>query len=1012
MSTWLLRLRNAICVSILLTPGIAGLGIAEEPTKLFLERLRDDRLYDVALKYLEISEKRNRLPASLQEDLQLEKVILLQQSISMLPTTSAREERIGQVEQELQAFLKSAPSHPRRSEAQTRFGDLLRDRAMLAIGQSKKTDNAEQASQHRTEARKRLDEAGKLYTEIIEELTPILQNLAGNRAQTPAEVERRARLQNDYRQAEILRAKSIELTADTYDENAPEWRTSLESAEASLKKIIDQMSTSRQEAGRRTLCQLYLAHIQVRLKKLKDARESFTRVESIKEAGVFRLWCSEATAGLIRIDLAETPPKYEAAIQRGDEWLKALTNQERVDPTGIDLQLAIADARIAFSKSLDPSKNGAVVRNSQREARSILLDILKINGPHKDAATKSLAELGVEAKPDSDATLPEAKNFEEATQQARMRLERAENAEQTIPLLQQQNVVQEDIDKVKLDIQNDRDQAIERYLLAIRMYKEADGREALLEAKYYLSYLYLKTEKYWESYAVASSVVESDKNTTNAPKCGEFALIALSRLLDAAPQAEQSQLVPTLEKLAKLLLEIAPGTSESRAAVDVLVRLSVREKRYADAERYVELAGENSSGSASLVGQMLWQDYQTRMAEHRSHNGEETEEDRQVLNKAESLLKSSWDNLNPDRVDLVAYHGINTLASIYLSKDRVDEALALIREPSKGSIAIVEKSPQFESKEKLEAYRVLLQALVQQAGQPGGKSMDSGEISTLVNRMKSLAGGDDALLGNALRSLAFSISSKVSQSKDPADQARMGGALGLLVQQLVEVTSDISILDSAGNAVFVLATNLQKVPGLSAQAKSLMQVADAAYTKIAAKPDAELDEVNRKREDLQMRIAIAKAGAGQFEAAHKVFAETLAKNPMNVAVQIAAARNLQEWSDGKDIELLRKAWGGAEPGANGANSIWGWNRIGQLTASRVSDENFREIYFDARYNLALCRRLIGLAQTNADARKRELTQAAGIVRQTRIVYPNFGSPQIKAKFEQLDEDLKKDLGTP
>lgn len=154
---------------------------------------------------------------------------------------------------------------------------------------------------------------------------------------------------------------------------------------------------------------------------------------------------------------------------------------------------------------------------------------------------------------------------------------------------------------------------------------------------------------------------------------------------------------------------------------------------------------------------------------------------------------------------------------------------------------------------------------------------------------------------------------------------------------------------------------------------------------------------------------MAKAGAGKFEEAHKIFVDNLGTNPMNVTFQVAAARNLQEWSDNKNAELLQKAWAGSDPDAKGANAIWGWNRISLMTQKRNSEESFRQIYFDARYNLALCQRYIGLSQSDATARKKELNKALSVVRQTKILYPNLGTPEFKTKFEQLEAELQIDI---
>lgn len=151
-SSWLTCLAIA-CGTASVSPSGPRL-FAEEPAKRFLERLREERLFDVAVQYLEISEKKNRIPESLKSDLPLEKVGLLQDSILTLQKPDQIEARMKQIEEQLRSFLATAGSHPRKSEAQTRLGDLLRDRAVFAVQESKRPENASKADEFLQKARK------------------------------------------------------------------------------------------------------------------------------------------------------------------------------------------------------------------------------------------------------------------------------------------------------------------------------------------------------------------------------------------------------------------------------------------------------------------------------------------------------------------------------------------------------------------------------------------------------------------------------------------------------------------------------------------------------------------------------------------------------------------------------------------------------------------------------------------------------------------------------------------
>jgi len=922
-------------------------------------------MFEVGLKYLELAEKRDRLPDSFKADLAIERILLEQESLPNLKSPKLVEERMTSIESGLKSFIESSPKHPRRSEAQTRLGDVLRSRAEAAIEESEAETNQTRVSELKAKARQWFLDANKLYVSINEELKPILEGLAGNRAQSEEEIQLREKYRADYRQAEILQAKTLEFVSQTYDKDSAEWRSWLEKSEKKLSEIVDKTSGAK-EAGRRMLSLLYRAQVQAKLGKWKEARESFTRVADVNEGGIFRTWKIESIAGLIRLDLLDSPPKYEPAIQRGVDALKSASNQEKSEPHWIDLQMALVEARIAWGKQL----------------AAIGLDSV--------------------AQKETDEKFPEPKNFEEAIAQARNRLDRAENAEKTLSLAKDE----ESRSQIMEAIANDRTQAIVGYQKSLRLYSESDSREDLVEAKYLIAYLYLRTEQYWQALALSQAIVRTDRGTDKAQKSGGFALVALTKLIASRPEEEKAALLPALESLAKNLLDTAPGSEESKNALDTLIKLAIINKQYDKAVEYVKLGGNRGSG-ASILGQLFWRDYQLNLIQHKKNKTPETDDDRRLKQQAEELLKATWDALDPDQADAALISGVNALANLYLMSDRLADAKSVIDDPKKGAIVLVKANGEIEKKDILEAYKLQLQSMVQSAGSQGGTPLEAVTVTSIVDRMKSLSAGQDVLLTNALRSLASSIGTKIESTKDIGEQAKLGNALAVLVQQLVSVTSDIGILDSAGSSVLESARNLAKLPGLAEQSKTLMAVAEQAYSKIASATDEELKAANRNPLEVRIRLAMSKTGVGKCEESHQLYLDMLSKSPKNLTIQMEAARNLQAWSGSKDTALLKRAWAGSDPNTNKENIIWGWNKIAQMTGGKIND--FKEAYFEARYNLALCIRLEGLASQNPEVRQKQLNKSTEVIRGTRLLQPELGTPEFKQKFELLETENSRDL---
>ena len=298
-----------------------------------------------------------------------------------------------------------------------------------------------------------------------------------------------------------------------------------------------------------------------------------------------------------------------------------------------------------------------------------------------------------------------------------------------------------------------------------------------------------------------------------------------------------------------------------------------------------------------------------------------------------------------------------------------------------------------------------------QASGSGKQELSTESISQVVLKMKALPGSNNMLLTSALNNLRIKLQTKLESSKGIEEQAKLANAYGVLIQQLVSVSSDVAILNSAGSFILKLASKMLKDPSLATNGKTLMPIAETAFTKIAAMPASEQMKANAKPEEFQYKLAQAKSGAGKFEEAHALFLQSLTTTPVNnITFQVEAARNLQSWANDKDMELLKKAIEGAEPNAKKINVIWGWGKISEATSKNLS--KFKDIYFEARLNIAKCARAIALLEPSPEKKKQLMERALNKIRETHLIYPELGSPEIKASFEKLLREMQRDLGKP
>lgn len=1002
-----------------MTVGAPARLIAEEPAAKFLERLKEEGYYDQALKYLEISSQRNRLPESMKGDIGLEKVMLLQLSLAEVRTTKDLDAKLAQVEQGYKEFLAASPEHPRRGETLLKLADLYLDRGTKLLEDSKedarKPELAQKAQEQRDRARGSLQQAVDTYTATIDSLRPTLEQMQGANVK-PNETDRlalREKLQREYRQAQILQAIGIKLSAETFDANTPDWKQRLEDAE---KKLGDVADKSSKQAGAKYLSLLNRGRVQALLGQVDAARETLKRVAENEDAGIFRTWRIQAVADIVRMDSSPASGKYEAAIMVGEEQLKLGDFREREKPEWQDLQLAVAEARLAWAKTLDPKAEEAKVRNIRREAREVLQNLAKKNGRAGNVAKEYLKDLGIEVKGNTEDTkLPEVNNFTEATKAGRMRLDRAEEGEQTIELLEKQlksapeaeiKGMEDQIKLVQADIDRDRNQAIELYDRALRLYRDEDSREDLLQARFLQAYLHLRLQKYWETFALADTVIRSAKGTETAQKAGSFALASLGQLIDSAPAERQGALIGQLERLANYLRETAPGSPEGEQALDILVSLALREKDFDKAEKYIGLKQSGGGKNAFLLGRILWAEYRKAMYAHRQAKTEATPAEEAMRQRAEKLLTDAWGGLAPEQFANGTLEGTNDLVGLYLQGGRLDDALRVINEPSKGAVAQSKGIAEIQPSLQLDTYRLNLQAMVQSAGQ-GRSELTAEQVDESIRVMKELSDktGDTTMLSKSLQNLAAELQGQLETSKNPEQQAKLANCFKILIDQLTGVSSDPGVIESGGAAMIVLASNLEKVPALASKATEMMAIAEKAYTKLSQMPPAELEKIKRKPEELMLKLAMTKRGAGKYEEANKLLVEALTKNQNNITVQIEAAKNLQQWAAGKDVEKLKMAMLGAEPQANKKKLVWGWGQIAQTT---VRFPNFQKEFFEARLNIAKCRAMIA---DNSGSEKQKLYDAAiADITQTYSRFPELGGAAMRGEFDRLLREVQQKAG--
>ena len=98
-----------------------------------------------------------------------------------------------------------------------------------------------------------------------------------------------------------------------------------------------------------------------------------------------------------------------------------------------------------------------------------------------------------------------------------------------------------------------------------------------------------------------------------------------------------------------------------------------------------------------------------------------------------------------------------------------------------------------------------------------------------------------------------------------------------------------------------------------------------------------------------------------------------------------------------------------DPKLRARNVIWGWSEIGNRTAR---DAQFRDVFHEARFNLALCRYNYGVTLKDKAKKAETLRRCVQDVNVTMSLYSKSVEEKWKTQYDTLLKNVQKGLGEP
>ncbi|GIW95135.1 MAG: hypothetical protein KatS3mg110_3176 [Pirellulaceae bacterium] len=1011
--------------------------VAGEPATEFLEALRNAGYYDTALDYLDQMERSSLAPVAFRQVLDYERGMTLIAVAGTELDLRAREQLLDRADAALKRFIAQDPNHRLALAARNQLGALLYLRGQSRIEQARKKQNDAGLL---AEARAFLDQAQQLFQEAQQDLRARLEPI-NNRRYSPQEreqEERRDQLRKDYLQAQMLAAQVLEERAETFAPGSPQRQQALEEAYAAFQQISEKYRTLA--AG--LVAKLAMARCRQKQEKWKEAIGLYTELLDDTNSPDLRALHTEALSGAMDCWLDPSQNLFAEAIARAEKWQEQLRPAEQRDPMALQVRYKLALAKKRYADSLKEKDPGnRQIPELLRSARYLAVEVSRYPSPVQEAALQLVADIrGVDAAEQSRA---EPKTLDEALQAARdayTQMQTADFLTRSLPerLAQEtdpqvRNEVLQQLEKARQDVAARRADAIRYYRLVLQLAAPDTPLETINLARLSLAHLSYLNDDFLDAAVLGSFLASKYPAQSISRDAASIALAAYVKLYTDAGENERQDAAKRVRQVAEMIIRQWPDQPVAADAWNALIPFIVQEGDFDRAWQGLQAIPESMPQRAEIelkLGRALWAAYRQGMAQLRQGEREGklggpdvAEKQRQLdqyRDQAEKVLAAGLQRVQQGgRRDNSLLLAALALSQLYLETQRPQEAVTLLEHPQFGPLALVRaKDPITEQPGVAEeTYRTALRAYLgtMVAGDKPDQAVQKAK-QVMAELKQSVGGGPDA--AQRLVAIYLTMARELKQQLEIAsDRERLDLAKGfeVFLQELASEAQDFQIRQWVAETFATLAESFD-VP----DSPVAPQTANQFYRRAVELLRGMLDEAERNPQFLpeprnklllQMRLAMCLRRIGDYQNAMNTWAEILSVHNTALSVQVEAARTLQQWAKmpGQQ-QMYIKAMVGDRPDPKAqppSNIIWGWGKIGKLTAGH---QEFQQVFFESRLALAECRFEYARSVKDANQQKRYLEMAKQDIWFTYRLYPELGGDQFREKYDRLLREVQKALG--
>ena len=977
--------------------GAAAYAPAADPQKETLDALRAKGHYAEAIDYLRHARANPGTPKTFAESIDYELAITHIDAAAGLAETQ-RDGPLQQAQEALEKFLAGQPRHALAAEARGQLASVLFERGRL---------QRKLAAQYEGQTRqKRLEEARGLLQQADEKWAGIdkaadaeVKQIVFVHKDDIKQGEARDQIQRRQLQARLGQAWVQYEMGQTYPPGSPQRTAALQDAGKRFDTLYEQqrerLAGFYARLGRGLCC-----------KELGEGTKAFAVFEELLAApddpADFHALRGKAAVQALETALDPEVKKYRQGVDIAQRWIGGDHSQSASPEVDLAIRFLGGAAALAYVKVLPPtSLEQSGVRTEQTDwARQQFNIVAAAAGPYQAKAKLCLLDpaLGPAAK-------GEPGTFADVRIRAKAALDRflAARAEQAEAARSGAGNDSDAQRQRRQQMDTAQREAAKYCRLALDLRTAATAPEEIDTLRYYRAYLRYAAGDLDEAAALGEELAQSSSESLAARQAAKIGLAARETLFRRAGDQSRATAAERLQVLAERIIQRWGDRSEADDARAVLVDLALNDGQLEKADQYLQqiAAASPRRGEADLnLGQALWQraQYLLRTSTlERDH----TAEAEKMITRAAGLLgdgiagcrKATGSGADDKQIAAAASPALPaamlTLAQIHMTEGRPAEALALLEEPGVAAV---------------DSYNLVLLACVA-TGQ-----LDKAKLC-LQTIQASLPPAGNADAARQTLQTCLRVNRTLKQYLAGFRERRQDDLLKKIVQQFDDFLAAPALGPNA-ESFFVMAWQAEAYTGLaqgldagglgvSPEAEKQYRRAIAALQGILHRAAAQSDFSPAPEVTIALRIDLARCLrrlSDNPQALSQVLA-VLKDHPRMVDAQVEAAYTYQAWGDEKPEYLEMAIQGGKR-----YQEVWGW---GELARQVQSEARFRDVFHEARYNLAFCRFRQAQMATERSERAKLAEAAQDDILVTQRFFPDMGGAVWYDKYNELLKRIQR-----